>query len=376
MAKLAWNFVYDSSDDFTAKVLSFNISYGRTQYLDQYPGGRLTLTINNAGDYATGLIYGKIITVTSDNGVAAQFANAYWIEQITYDDYPGSTGLNTATVVAADWIARAGRVYANALSLASADCSTQFKYFDAGSGGPLPADMVVALTSSSSIAAATTYSGTVTNYLNLLNTTERGYVQLRGSQLYLVGRPTIGNYTPIATTMGRTASTTQIAYQDFNRIQAGQQYINTATITPSVAAAQTAVNSSSLTLYGPAYYSSATVDNDTTQALGNAQWVVSSFGSPSTLRFELSFIDVAQDATALTSYMTQCWGTFNRAINVSYTPPGGASTTVACVIEGAQFQGTPAATTITLSLSPFAYYQFFTLNSATLGILDTSRLGW
>jgi hypothetical protein len=30
----------------------------------------------------------------------------------------------------------------------------------------------------------------------------------------------------------------------------------------------------------------------------------------------------------------------------------------------------------TLFLSPLTYYQFFTLDSSTLGILDTSRLGW
>jgi hypothetical protein len=29
-----------------------------------------------------------------------------------------------------------------------------------------------------------------------------------------------------------------------------------------------------------------------------------------------------------------------------------------------------------MTFSPLQYYQFFTLNSSTLGILDTSRLGW
>ena len=244
MAKLAWDFLYDGTDDITAKVLSFNITYGRTQYLDQYPGGRLTLTINNANDYANGLVYGKIITVTSDNAAYGQFHNAYWIEQITYDDYPGGVGLNTATIVAADWIARAGRVYANALSLPAFTTVDQFKYFEASAGGPLPSDMAIGSSASSSVAAATTYSGTITNYMNLLNTTERGYVQTRGTVLYLIGRPAINNYLPISTTLGRTTSSTQIAYQDFRRIEAGQQYINTATIQPGAVAAQTAINSS------------------------------------------------------------------------------------------------------------------------------------
>jgi hypothetical protein len=37
---------------------------------------------------------------------------------------------------------------------------------------------------------------------------------------------------------------------------------------------------------------------------------------------------------------------------------------------------TPDRTIFTVYFSPATYYQFFTLDSSTLGILDTSRLGW
>jgi hypothetical protein len=46
------------------------------------------------------------------------------------------------------------------------------------------------------------------------------------------------------------------------------------------------------------------------------------------------------------------------------------------VMEGYKINVTPEQTTFDLSFSPLTYYQFFTLNSSTLGILDTSRLGW
>jgi hypothetical protein len=56
--------------------------------------------------------------------------------------------------------------------------------------------------------------------------------------------------------------------------------------------------------------------------------------------------------------------------------PGGLSITIPVVIEGHQLSVTPEQAVFTLFLSPLTYYQFFTLNSSTLGILDTSRLGW
>jgi hypothetical protein len=56
--------------------------------------------------------------------------------------------------------------------------------------------------------------------------------------------------------------------------------------------------------------------------------------------------------------------------------PGGSLTTIAVVMEGAQINVTPEQTEFRMTFSPLQYYQFFTLNSSTLGILNTSRLGW
>lgn len=379
MAKLTWTVNHTTvggvTTDITSKVLSANIVQGRTAYLDPYSGGNLTLTINNASNYASGIGYGSTIQIT--NNGAAEFNLTCWVQEVVYTDYPGGTGLNTATITAVDWVSRAGRVLANSFALIQGGTGYQLKQFESTAGGPLPSDMAVQATGlGQSTASAITYTGTVTNYLNLLQTTERGYVVLRGTTLVFVARDIVASYTPIATTLGRTTSTTQIAYQEFQRIQNGSQFINTATITSTGVADQTSTNTTSSSTYGPAFYSSQTVDYNATQAAGNASWVTNNFSDPATLRFECSFLDVAQNATALTSYMSQCWGTYNRAINLSYTVPGGGSTTTAVVMEGLRVNITPEATEFALSFSPLQYYQFFTLDSATLGILDTSRLGW
>lgn len=378
MTKINWGIVYDNITDITDKVLSMNINQGREKYLDTYSGGSCTFTINNSSNYANTFTYGKVINVRSDFNSSTQFYCDFWVQEVTFNDHPGNTGLNTATITAVDWIGRSGRILANSLSLPQLSTGDQLRRFDFSAGGPLPSDMAVAsgLSGTGSIASATTYTGSVNNYLNLLVVTERGYVVLRGQTLVFVERPYVSSLLPIATTLGRTTSSTQIAYQTFERIQNGTQFINTATVQPAGLASQTSVNAPSVSTYGAAAYSSSTVDYTTTQASGNADWIVNNFGDPSDLRFACSLTDVAQNSTALTSWLTQCWGSFNRSINLSYQVPGGSLTTTPVVMEGVSINVTPESTQFAMTFSPLTYYQFFTLDSTTLGILDTSRLGW
>ena len=374
MPKVNWT-ILNGATDITSRVLSMNITVGREKYLDTYSGGQVVLTINNSANYAAGIAYGSIIRVYSGT-FPNEYLCDYWVQEVTYSDYPGNTGLNTATITAVDWISRAGRVLANNFLLSQNSTGFQMKLFEQSSGGPLPSDMLVTTFGGSSTAAAITYTGTVNNYLNLLVATERSYVIIRGSLLYWVPRSYVSSLAPIATTIGRTTSTSQIAYQQFERIQNGTQFINTATVSPNGLASQTSTNASSVSTYGPAFYSSSTVDVNTTQALGNAEWIANNFSDPTSLRFACSLSDVAQNATALSSWLSQCWGTDNRTVNLAYQVPNGSLTTIAVVMEGAQINVTPEQTEFRMTFSPLQYYQFFTLNSTTLGILNTSRLGW
>jgi hypothetical protein len=372
MAKVSWSVKYNATS-ITSRVLSMNITTGREKYLDNYAGGQATITIDNSGDYASGLIYGNPIEIESD---VEDFLCTFWIQSVIFNDYPGNTGLNTATITAVDWLARSGRVNCNNFVLAQNDTSLQITAFQSSLGGPLPTDMLVSNLSAGSIASAITYTGSVNNYINLLQNTERGYLVVRRNYLYPIPRPYTNSFIPISTTLGRTTSSTQIAYKTFDRIQNGLQFINTATISPNGLADQTSTNTTSVTTYGPAFYSSESVDYTTTQATGNAEWIVNTFSDPYSLRFECSFTDVAQNATALSSFMNDFWGSVNRTVNLSYQVPGGSLTTVAVVMEGAEINVTPESTTFNMTFSPLQYYQFFKLDSSTLGILDTSRLGW
>lgn len=381
MAKINWT-VFAGTTDISSKVLSMNITQGREKYLDDYSGGNCIFTINNANDFASGITYGSIVYVYSN--AATEYYGVFWVQEVVFNDYPGNTGLNTATITGVDWIGRCGRVLANNLVLTQTSCIGQLLKFDNQYGGPLPADMFIGANTgpTHSVASARTYTGSVNNYLNLLNATERGYLVIWANVLFFVERSYVSNLPPIATTFGRTTSATQIAYQTFERIQNGTQFINTATVSPEGLAEQTSVNSSSVTAYGSASYSSATVDYNTTQAKGNADWIANNFSDPSSLRFRCTLTDRAQNATALSSWLSQSWGANaplgapNPTVTFNYQVPGGSATSVNLVLEGFTINITPEQTTFDLSFSPLQYYQFFTLDSSTLGILNTSRLGW
>ena len=384
MTKLTWRINKGTGGgavDITDKVLSMNFSFGREKYLDTYSGKFLYLTINNASDYASTIAYGTIIDVEILDSGGSQIAGFYfWVQEVNYNDAPGNAGLNTATLICADWLSRAGRVQATSYVIPQNTLYEQCLDFNAGAGGPLPSDLEWGFLggSSTSIGSAITYTGTVSNYINFAVTTERGFLITLDNDLIMRSRTAISSSSLSSIQLGRTATATQIGYQSFDRIQNGLQFINNVTITSTGVADQTVSNASSVTTYGNSFYSNQTVDYNATQANGNASWIANTFSDPASLRFSCSFTDRAQNQTALDDLLDEMFNPLKlrRTLTLNYTPPGGVSTAINVVVEGYTFNVTPEQTTITFNMSPLQYYQFFTLNSTLLGILDTSRLGW
>jgi hypothetical protein len=371
MAKIVYTVQHVSSASvstvLSTSVLSMNIRQGREKYLDTYSGGSCTLTINNNTDFASNIKYGDLINIVGTVNTFSVYSMRFYVQQTTFNDYPGNTGLSTATIQCSDWLANSGRINVNSLALTEATTCAQFEQFIPY----LPTKMIyyTGLVGAST-ASAQTYTGTILNYLNYLAMTERGLIYQNFATLVFIPRTNIDP--PASLTIGPTTSSTQIGYQTFNRFQNGQQFINTATTNPTGLAAQTSTNSTSVTTYGPAFYSVSTVDYNTTQALGNSDWVANNFSDISSLYFAVSFTDIMQNATALEDFVINSINTRT----LQYRPPGGSLTSLNVVPEGFELNATPEQTTISMTFSPLTYYQYFTLDSPTLGILDTSRLGW
>jgi len=376
MARLDWEILYAvygvSETDVTSQVLSVNFTTGRQKYLDNYSGQSASITIKNDNNQAASYALNRniVIQIQSTPG-NYYYRQHFWIQEITFNDYPGNTGLSTATITAVDWISRSGRMQAVSKSLTQTDTTSQLEQFNWNVGGPLTEDMYFEADPGTSIASSQTYTGTVGNQLNLLSVTERSQVWCLQNAIGIIPR----SYPIDASTIsfGRTVSSSQISYQDFVRVQNGTNFVNTVTVSPNGLATQTATNSSSVTTYGTSFYSSATVDYTTTQALGNAQWVANTFSDPTDLRFEIVFTDLSQNETPILTFLYEF---YMKQYVLNYQTQGQSATSENVRVEGFNVNITPEQTTFTVYFSPANYYQYFILNSTTLGILDTSRLGW
>ena len=385
MASTAWQFT-NNTTNFTSKVLSASITQGRRSYLDDYPGGRLVFTIDNTNNYATNFAFNnqiRVYAVSLDLG----YDDIFTVQEIEFSDPAGDVDFCTATISCVDALGRTGRYQAINKSLTSVGTIAQMRQFESASGGPLPNTFQIrdesgTSGSGSSTASAQTYTGTVLNQLNLLQTTERGVFRtgpLGASTTNTIwALPRTGIDTGLLDfTFGRTTSATQIAYQSFTRRQNGLQFVNDATIQPEGLADQNAQNTDSITTYGYGSYTAATVDVDTTQALGNAQWIANSFSDPAALRYELEFTDKAQTTAAYGLFIVTFFSPTRVVNEISYRLPGAVSdTTLDVASEGWDISITPQQTSYRIYFSPLDYYNFFTLDNAVLGVLDSSRLGW
>ena len=372
MPSTTWQFLLNGSTDFTSSVLSINIRQGREKYLDNYAGGSIAITIKNNTNLAKSFSFNDRVYAANETS-GTGYRDVFTVQEITFNDYPGNTGLSTATIFCVDPLGRSGRYQATDVALTQTQTTSQMEQFNLN---PMPADLTVTdvfSTVGDSIASAQTYTGTVLNQLNLLEATERGIIRTEAYGSYTsqwifpYSRSSIDDNVVTSFTFGRDTSSTVIAYSDFERIQNGTSFINTATISPTGLTAQTRSNSSSVSSYGATFFSSSTVDYSTTQAQSNGDWIVNTFSDPTNLRYRVRFSDRMQNATAYAVFLTDFP---SIAFTLVYQIPGTtADITVPVVLEGWTINATPQETDYELYFSPLTYYQFFILNSATLGTL-------
>lgn len=380
-----WRFyTYPGSVDLTSHVKSFSRFRGKRNYLDEYSGQPMTVTIRNNANQVASWVVGSIINVGIFGAVDNQY---FWISEVQFNDEPGTTttsgsGSNsTATIIMDDWMTKAGRIQLTNFSLSLEDCLKQMWNQITTAAGALPSDMLWITGYSGFLpAAAATYTGTVAARINLNLKTEGTGAQLYQYLNYLdlrtaavTGSPVTNAVTLQPAKNGATGNK-YVVYQNFKRISAGNNFLNTVTVVPPVAASQTATNATSVTTYGKRFNSVSTANNTTGQAAARAQWLANVSSDPNDLRFEVTFTDVMQDNTGVTNLLANYAS--GSIIYLKYVVPGsGVLTTEICSIEGISYSGTPSETVFVAYLSPMNVYANFILDSTVYGVLDENRLG-
>jgi len=369
MTKQVWQ-VVRTVTDVTAQIQSMQYSTGRHTQFDSWSPGFLNFTIKNDSEQADNYELNERITLTA---VGTDFYQYFYVQEVLFNDLGGDGGGSTATIVCTDLLGRLGRISVFEQSLVSAGTVQQI-VDEFSSLTPSGTTIFNVSNGDSTAAADASYTGTALNRLNLNMTTEQGWLSVTDLGVYLFGRSDVADLGPAAITFARTASGSfQFGYSDIKRIALGSNYLNDCTVTPPVAAAQNQTDSTGVAAYGIYGAEFATVDNTAAQAKSFAQWQVKSRANPDQLSFQISVSDTANNLKELFDniYLNL------PIVIVSFKKPGNAATfTKTQIMQGFSMSITPSRTDMEIFTSPLSYTNFFTLNSDTLGVLDTSRLGW
>jgi hypothetical protein len=369
--------------DFTNIVLSFNGFTGRQNYNDNYAGGSFNITIKNDSNQIANFPRGLQIVIFTEE--SSEIVSGV-VSNIDFNDYPGDTGLSTATIRCVDSISQLGKFQLKDFTgyIETDTISQAEKTNPTFTGFAIP--KIQGTPGKSIASAAASYTGTILNRLNLLVQTEKGLL-FAGGLIDFVNRNQISNV-PMSVTMTRdTVSSTSLAYRDFKRVEAGSNFYNQVTVQPQTVAEQQADNVASQTAYGVSGYAISTVDSTTTQALGLAYWLANMQGDPTTFRYEVTFSDVGNTADAFNDFFDDYQSKI-LMLSLEWQAQGQPTRVVNTIIEGYNYSGNPSGTVVTLYLSPVEYYQYFVLNDDIYGRLggdgivynqgdiDYNQAGW
>jgi hypothetical protein len=380
MSAEQWKFYYGPGAGtlFTSDVLSFSGNQGRQNYIDNYAGGSFNITIKNQSNQAANFTRGTSVSINFSTGNV--FVQGKVIG-ITYSDYPGNTGLSTATITCQDPLLEAGKWSLQDFTGYYGDWTTyQARYTNQTYTGWLTPEVLAVGQGLSRAEQVTNYNGTILNRLNLLNNAERGQLVSVGPGIYFLSRSSALNVNTVSFHRS-TSSATSIAYTAFRRINSLDTFMNQITVNSYTMAGASILtfgnNTDSQTAYGTSGYTVNTADIGTYQPSGLASWLAYVQGDPALLRFEIDFDDATASSTAIFGFLYGATISTARSTSATWCVPGaGSNTTTNVMFEGFSFSGTPSKTSYTAYFSSLSVYQYFILDSSTQGILDTSRLAW
>lgn len=373
MAKIEWEFsIFPGIGNFTDKVLSASYITGRQSQYDNYTPGGLSITIDNSDNFVNDFELGALIDLEYQSGFVTYFLQYFWVTNIDYLD-AGNTGQgSTAVVTCTDVLGRLGRTQVFEQVITSEQTLTQLVN-EFGSLMPGFGTMIATSAGNSTAAPVASFSGTVLDRINLNIATEQGMLKLTGEDLYLYARSDIDNSFSALIFDRTTSGINQVGYTNLQRSGLGANYVNAFTVTPTTVAAQNAINTAGQSTYGIFTAELASVDDSQAQALALAQWMTFSRDDPTDLSFTITFDDLGNNILGFLTSIT------NNAfrITVKYKAPGsGVTKSLIQILQGFTMEMTPQETIFTAFTSPLTFYNYFTLDSTTLGVLDTSRLAW
>jgi hypothetical protein len=364
--------------DLTYLVESVNITRGRSRQLDQFNAGTATIAFDNAS---------QILNPSNTSSPYYPFVLPRCPVQILANGVPIYTGLVT------DWnldydISNEDIMYAscsdqftvlanqslNAVT-PSAEASgtrinTVLSYSEINYQGARAID-----TGSSTLGAyAIAQDTNVLNYLQLVNTSEQGYLFMSANgTLTFKGRSSVLN--PVA---GATFNTdgTGLPYQTLVN-QYGDELLYNYIVTQSPAGAkQTASNAQSIALYQAQQYALMDLLNSTTtEVAGLGNYLLGKYQNP-VLRFTGLSTQMAALSTANQNIILGLDMTSICTVVKNFVVGTPATETQTLIVSGISHNITPGSHIVSYTFESTDGNQYLTLNDAIFGTLDNNLLSF
>lgn len=367
-----WNTGAATTINTLSNLQTISIDRGRTWQTDPYSPATCTIVARTT----TAPTIGNFVRVMTGTGGVGSGNCIYTgtVKDVTIQ-YGNTTAMDYVIIQCESALARWGRRQFTNRSLAQNPTLTQLSNLATAIGF----DTFCTFNGTgSSTAAAQTYSGNGLDLINLVMTTEMGYIQETGTYTNTGGGT--GTITPTLTFYGRNAvdfiigtytdvsgSSTAISYDAIDFGSATQRYYTEATINPLALASQTA---------GSGFYNLTqdSVDYTTSQALSHAQYLVSQYDSTAFKPYKL---------TANYSNQTTAGAQNNILVSSGQGNPMGAllivvhrGTNYLSIVEGMSISISPGEYQIELTFSPLDNNNYLILDNATYGKLDENKLGF
>lgn len=380
--------------DISAYVRSVTFSRGRSRVLDEFTAGTCTIVLSNqnrtfdplytAGPYYGNIAPGKKFAITTLSSTTFTGIVEDW--NFSYD----VGGESVATVTIVDALAQLGAMEFDAWTTTAQLPGARMTAILDRPEVNFPANRYITTGITNLQADSVSWGSNVLNYMQTVAKTDGGrlYGGAGNGGIIYKDRYT-ANLEASSPWLLIADDGTGVAYQAID-IQYGSELLfNRVSVDRVGGTKQTATNVASQAAYGVRSLSMSSMLQTTDgAALDLATWTVGVYAQPQvrivSVSFQLGAIDTSIGVSGWVSVSGRpptdqqgiCMADIGNAVTVTFTPNRTGSPIVSqCMIEGISHDIRPGSHIVTLRLSDIAAVPF-TLNSSTLGVLDTSVLSF
>jgi hypothetical protein len=361
MPRYTWAVTYNGITNVPS-VQNITIQKGRIQIQDPFKSSTATVQGRNLSTFPNIVIGGTIvITATEGANVFDAFVGVVSDVQINYGLVPN---MDTWTIQCEDAVARLGRsLTTNSFSWTAGLTTAQAAINTAtnATGGVVTVSAVGS--TSSTVSAQSLPNTNALQILNQLAATEQGYLySLAPNLVTFRTRAEIGTF-PIRGVFSDSGFPgPNTTFSDVTFRSQADSFFDEVVVQPEGLASQTSGS-------GPRIYNFNSYDQNTSQAKNLADYVLATLQVQTTRPSTISVLSETQDNNIALSCATQAGTGIRCALSLRLN-------TFVLFVEGSTITVTPDQARFTLNVVSADALNFFILDDASFGVLDTNKLGF